>query len=629
LPALVARFLEVVRTWAAPSAVLAAVRDPRSDSGWRLLPAVSVGSVPLGIERSLAGIVQDAPECTTRPTVLRPREDVAGVKPRDNWIVPWWFEGESGLLLLRGVPRPCPANLGEALALVSAPLWPRLLGGPASRVEALVEELRGLSLRLQHETGRQLERLQAATADETTPPQGGTDAGRLATLEQELQSAKETAEHATRTNQQLSERLSELDATEQSLQDERDEARAQAQQLQSQLTALQSQLAALESQRDEARAQAQPLQARIEVLESQLAEERGVAQQVSPRLSALVAERDALQAELQRLAARDASPASEPGSVDARIEEHRRAREAAEAKARAGEETLVAAQRELAAMRALGDPKELTERLARIETSLETTTTERDRARSEVDRLAAQIEPLQSERGADKGRLEELRRACDTAETKARTAEQALAGVQAQVGNARALREKAETRSRELAESWERTVEALRVGLTAVRRAAFVPPGLRLSMEDAAAHIGPAIGRPAPWLHIALLDRDPVGLDALTEELEAAGLDVRIANYPEELGLLLRTPGARDLAAVVCDVMAFRPDQNVAGLFRSWDKDRPGLAYILTYNSENSGELDRARRIPQSLTVAHLSRPLVKARLVETMETLAKRKTQS
>jgi uncharacterized coiled-coil DUF342 family protein len=678
LPALVARFLELVRTWAAPSAVVAAARDPRSDSGWRLLPAVSVGSVPLGIERSLAGIVQDTPECLTRPTVLRPREDVPGVKPRDNWIVPWSFEGESGLLLLRGVPRPYPANLGEALALVSAPLWPRLLGGPAARVEALVEELRGLSLRLQDETSRQLERLQAASAGETTPPQGGTDDGRLATLEQELQSARETAERATRASQQLSERLRGVDAAERSLRAERDEARAQAQQLEPQAQQLQSQLAALESQRDEARAQAQQLepqvqqlqeqlaalgsqrdearaqaqqlepqaqqlesqvhqlqeqaqqhQSRAEALESQLAEERSVAQQLSPRLSALAAERDALQAELQQLASHGESLDSKRGSVDARIEEQRRVLEAAEQRARAGEETLVAAQRELAAMRALGEPKELRERLARIETALETTTTERDRARSETDRLAAQIEPLQSERTADKGRFEELRRACDAAETKARTAEEALAGVQAQLSNARALREKAETRSRELAESWERTLDALRVGLAAVRRAAFVPPGLRLSMEDAAAHMGPAAERPAPWLHIALLDRDPVSLDALTEELEAAGLDVRIANYPEELGLLLRTPGARDLAAVVCDVMAFRPDQNVAGLFRSWDKDRPGLAYFLAYNSDNSGELDRARRIPQSLTIAHLPRPLAKARLVETMEMLAKRRAQS
>ena len=624
---LVARFLELVRNWAAPSAVVAAARDSRGESGWRLLPAVSSGSVPLGIERSLAALVQDAPACLSRPTVVRPREEMPGVKPRDNWIVPWSFEGESGLLLLRGVPRPCPENLGEALVLLSAPLWPRLLGGPASRVETLVEEMRGLSLRLQDETSRQLERLQAATAGET--PQHAADAGRLATLERELAAAREETTRAARLAEQLGERLSGRDAAEQSLRAERDEARAQAEPLRAQLAALEPRLASLESERDEARAQAEPLRSQIALVESQLAEERSVAQQVAPRLSALAAERDALQAELQRLAARGASTGAERGAGNAGNEEQRRALEAAEAKARSNEEALIAAQRELAARRALGDPRELTERLARIQTALETTTAERDRARNEADRLTVQLEALQSERGGDKGRSDELRRACEAAEAKARTAEEAATAAQAQLGNARALREKAEARSKELAASWEGTLEALRVGLAAVRRAAFVPPGLRLSMEDATAHMGPAADRPAPWLQIALLDRDPVGLESLTEELEAAGLEVRIANYPEELGLLLRTPAARDLAAVICDVMAFRPDQNVAGLFRAWDKDRPGLAYFLSYNSDNSGELDRARRIPQSLTIAHLQRPLLKGRVVEAMEVLAKRRAQS
>jgi hypothetical protein len=141
--------------------------------------------------------------------------------------------------------------------------------------------------------------------------------------------------------------------------------------------------------------------------------------------------------------------------------------------------------------------------------------------------------------------------------------------------------------------------------------------------------VEPERERPAPWLRVALLDRDPVGLEELAEELEGTGIEIRIANYPEELGLLLRTPGARDLAAIICDVMAFRPDQNVAGLFRSWEKDRPGIAYYLTYNPDSSGETDRARRIPQSLTVGHLVRPLAKARLVEALETLARKKGQS
>jgi hypothetical protein len=132
-------------------------------------------------------------------------------------------------------------------------------------------------------------------------------------------------------------------------------------------------------------------------------------------------------------------------------------------------------------------------------------------------------------------------------------------------------------------------------------------------------------GRPARRLGVALLDRDVVGLEPLAGELEAAGIETRIASQPEELALLLRTPEAGTIDAAVCDVMAFRPDQNVAGLIRSWDKDRPGLAFYLSYDGQSAAEAERARRIPMSLTAGHLPRPLVLARLVEAIENQARR----
>jgi hypothetical protein len=67
------------------------------------------------------------------------------------------------------------------------------------------------------------------------------------------------------------------------------------------------------------------------------------------------------------------------------------------------------------------------------------------------------------------------------------------------------------------------------------------------------------------------------------------------------------------------------PDQNVAGLIRSWDKDRPGLAFYLSYDLQSPAEVERARRVPMSLTAGHIPRPLVVARLLETIENLARR----
>jgi hypothetical protein len=129
----------------------------------------------------------------------------------------------------------------------------------------------------------------------------------------------------------------------------------------------------------------------------------------------------------------------------------------------------------------------------------------------------------------------------------------------------------------------------------------------------------------APWLRVVLLDRDAATLEPLAAELEEAGLEVKLANYPEELALLMKTPDARDLQAAVCDVLAFRPDQNVAGLFRSWQKDRPSLALYLSFSVDNAAEAERAQRVPNSLTAGRFRRPLLKEEVVEMLTPLARR----
>jgi hypothetical protein len=439
-----AEFLELIQRWAAPSAVLTAVRDPAAPAGWRLVPSLCAGSLTLGIEKTLARLAEDSPESLARPTVLR-GEELPGIRVRDNVVVPWWCEEDSGLLVLRGVPRPFRAGLGEALALAGAAVWPRLLGSPVTRIETVLRELSGGALRLEAEVARQLARLQAASP----PAPAAPDAA-------------------------LSARGGELEA----------------------------------------------------------------------ELEALRQERDALARELETA---------------------RREREAAAL--------------DLAAARQQGENARRD-----LETSLE--------ERSSADRaLGAALRELSDNKRGARG---------DAGEPRAAAA--------------------AETSPA----AWDRASAALKVAVAAVRRAAFVPPMLRVSIEDVAA-LASSEPRPARRLGIALLDRDVVSLEPVAAELEAAGIEARLAHQPEELALLLKSPDASAIDAIVCDVMSFRPDQNVAGLLRGWDKDRPGLASYLSYDAQSPVELERARRTPMSLTAGHIARPLSGARLAETLDNLAKR----
>ena len=163
----------------------------------------------------------------------------------------------------------------------------------------------------------------------------------------------------------------------------------------------------------------------------------------------------------------------------------------------------------------------------------------------------------------------------------------------------------------------------LRRALAVLRRTPYLPPPLRVAAQEAEATVGAKDQR--PWARIALLDRDSAGLEPLAAELEAEGLDVKIASHPEELALLLKTPEGRELDAAICDVLAFRPDQTVAGIFRGWEKDRPGLALYLSFSRDSPPEVERAQRVPLSLTKGRFQRPLNRLELMEMLEPLRRR----
>jgi chemotaxis protein histidine kinase CheA len=651
LPALAAQFNELVRAWAAPSAMIAAVRQP-DPAGWRLLPALSFGSMPLGVERSLQQVVEELPDCLVRPTVQRPAEAVPGVRPRDNWIVPWSCEGESGLLFLRGVPQPYPANLGDALALASAPVWPRLLGGPATRVEGLIGQVQQLSGQLQAEAARQLSRLQAATASPTADPDA------LARIEEELRSVRgeterlrgsvriaeartRAAEDALAAAQQGIASYAEALRSEKQAAAERDEEHRRALEA-AEGRARESEQALAAAREDsgergeEQRRAAEAAEARARAAEEELARAR---EEVTSSRQELFTARQELSgvrqdlavAREESLAVRESS-ASDQRSVDAIQAQLVEARQELDGVRRglatAGEDRAAAqqesadARRDAAAARQAAEAAQQEVAAARRETEV---------ARQEAEAARQEAMAARQETEAARQQTEAARLEANAAREALETAHQELFGVRAElavVHQGLASARAHEPPGGEQAAPSEGALDVVRSALVSLRRSAFVPAGLRLALEDVSAAVPVDGERPPARLRLVILDRDLGGLDSLAAELEGAGLDVKVANYPEELALLLRTPATRDVAAAICDVMAFRPDQNVAGLFRSWDKDRPGLAFFLSYDAESTVELERARRVPLSLTVGHLPRPLPAARVVEAVEALSRRQAR-
>jgi hypothetical protein len=852
LNGLLERFRDWVREWATPSALLAAIRDSSAESGWRLLPALSFGSGPLGAERSLPELIESAPGCLERPTVVRPDEEVPGVRPRDNCIVPWAHEGDSGILVLRGVPRPSPSNLGEAVAVLSAPVWPRLLGGPVPRIESLLVDLRRVAERLEEDTGRQIERLRASRASGEESPAAPDDSSRVTELERQLEVARQETQRSEAEQGEVRERMLALETALRESEAARDQARAEADKLSARAESLHSDhakaisrleercrnaeaaartaeevRAAFRQELEETRAEAEhstlewdELRGRVAVLEEALQDAEGERDRVRDEAERLTSRVESMQSEhssaVESMKADHGSALESMKSGHAsalgQVEERRRTAETALRKAL---EDLTEAQREIRSVREAtprspakgGEEKErvatlekalkgaeaerdqararmgkLEDRQREAESALKTAQEERDKARREAesvqgtakeageqkdrvatleqalkgaeadhDRVHSELKRIQEKQKETESALktaenerDEARREAESAERSAKeggeqkdrvaTLEQALKGAEAGHDRVRAELKRLGDKHRETesalktaqeerdaarreAESAERSsakadqskdrvsalekalketeterdrsraqvaqleeqhreaesavkearaqqaaakqdlektrkrlekaekqketaagggpeggaeggkaLETLRSSLAVLRRTPFVPPGLRLSMEEGGALVEEKDEAPERWFRVAVLDRDAPSLEPLADELEEAGLEVKIANYPEELALLMKTPEAKELDAIVCDILAFRPDQTVAGLFRGWAKDRPGLRFFLSFASDDPAEAERASRVPSSLTAGRFSRPIPGAELLEKLKVLSSRK---
>jgi hypothetical protein len=294
--------------------------------------------------------------------------------------------------------------------------------------------------------------------------------------------------------------------------------------------------------------------------------------------------------EVDRLNALVESLRSEHAGVGARLLEEQQATAEAQAAVRAAEEGVEAVRKELgeaeaSVARLILEREELRQQVTTLEKALGETEEERDEFHNEATRLESRLHALGVARPAGAG--------------------EAAAGSPA-----------------EPAPLSSESVEALRRALAVMRRTPFLPPPLRVAAQEAEAVAGPREERARPWARVVILDRDTPALEPLAGQLESAGLDVKMASHPEELALLLKTPEGRELDAAICDVLAFRPDQNVAGIFRGWEKDRPGLALYLSFSRDSPPEMERAQRVPLSLTRGRFQRPLNWTELMEMLEPL-------
>ena len=123
-------------------------------------------------------------------------------------------------------------------------------------------------------------------------------------------------------------------------------------------------------------------------------------------------------------------------------------------------------------------------------------------------------------------------------------------------------------------------------------------------------------------MRVLLLDRNITRLDAMAADLEKGGIEPLLAHYTEEVSFFLKTPEGPQTAAIVCDVMAFRPEQNLLDLFQLWRRDVPALTIVLSHEADNPLEQERvsqvslraAGRVAMPLSTEAIVAAIVKAR---------------
>lgn len=290
-----------------------------------------------------------------------------------------------------------------------------------------------------------------------------------------------------------------------------------------------------------------------------------------------------------------------------------------------------------AARRQRGGLQEQIELAERARASAEA---ERDRARAEVNPLWSTIESLQRQI-----KDEEQRRATLTAELSAAQGVQSAATtLQARLQTeATALHERVTALERAHEEAGQRAqeaeralraeaerstvgVQALRSAWEALRRTPFVPPTLRVSfagVQELLAADGQRTS--SKGLRVLLLDRDTPGLEPLAAALEAEGVDVLIAHYADEAAFFLKTPEARQLGALVGDVMAFRNELDLLERYRLWRLDHPALALLVSCRADDPVESERARRLPPALGAIQVGRPLTREAVLDGVQRASRR----
>lgn len=420
-------------------------------------------------------------------------------------------------------------------------------------------------------------------------------------------------------------------------------ARERVASLEDKLASLEVARAEIESARDHAVIEVGALRERVQRLESELAEDRtpavsGEALEAATQEVATLREaqkaaeaaRDKAQAEAEELRGRLSATESSQAAGRSRSDDERQALEAglhnAKESLREAEARLAQRGTELDELkRQLSMANGRAGALEREKTEL---AADRERIKAEVVRLSEQMESLQKQLLAEKDRLDKDRAQLTTLRA---SAERERDEARFVVNAAKEKNKQHEATIAALTEKWDKTLESLREALQVVRRTPFVPPTLRVAFGDLEGYAKPPevesqprlVSPPAP--RVLFLDRDTTGIDRLAGELEAAGVEVLVAHYPEEVSFFLKTPEARRLSVVICDVMAFRPDQDLMDLFRQWRQEIPSLALLLSFKADNPSEAERAQRVPVVLTAGYLPRPLERPALLEAITNIRKR----
>jgi predicted nucleic acid-binding Zn-ribbon protein len=601
-----ARFLGLVESWASPSAVLCAYRDPSAPEGVRMVPELTSGSVTTAAERSLAKLFTDyPPDAITRPTLLAPAEGAAGMRVRDTLVIPWsQGASASGFLVLRGLPRPQPANLGDAVSLLAQALWSRLglHVAPASEVDAART---GIETRLR-ELGRVVEHVEADWRAVRSAGEAETDRlnGELAALRGQVESLQK-AVSATEQDKADAEAAGKARAQAEA---ERDAARSEA-------TELRGRIETAQREADSLRGQVESLQKAASATE----QDKAAAQAAAKGRAQAEAERDAARNEATELRGRIETTQRELDGLRGQVDSLQKAASATEQDKAAAEAAAKGrAQAETERDAARSEATELRGRIETVQRELDTLRAQAHSATAGTEAAGKALAQAEAERDSARGDAAELRGRIETA---LREREEARAALTTAAGR----HEKADADTHAAVERGQRAIDVFMNGFEAIRRTPFVPPTVRVWVDEARALLGPK-SAPRPRLgRILLLDREAPMLSTLAGELELAGLDVLIAHHPDEVSLFMKTPDAVGLTALVLDVLALRPDQNMAELVRAWRHDLPGLVLFLTFRAENPNEAERAQRLPVTATAGYLPRPLQKAALLDAVASLARR----